>query len=155
MNCILWLSSVVFIFYAFAGYIWSIKWTQGQLEEGTPFTKWAIFGWKENWKRRWPSLYSSHWWTWSPCNQKSIGKLCILSLENLIIYHKKIYDTGNSIQMTLFYFQVLYNILDWPTKPNSKLIVIGILLFPSLLIMCFPTITKLLLEEIFSFFDKI
>ena len=26
------------------------------------------------------------------------------------------------------WFQVLYNILDWPTKPNSKLVVIGILL---------------------------
>lgn len=28
--------------------------------------------------------------------------------------------------LTIFSLQVLYNILDWPTKPHSNLVVVGI-----------------------------
>lgn len=38
-----------------------------------------------------------------------------------------------------FSYQVLYNILDWPTKPNSNLVVIGnfLLYWPVILILLF------------------
>ena len=46
---------------------------------------------------------------------QEINKKLAFSYYNLFSYH-----------LTLaFFYQVLYNILDWPTKPNSNLVVIG------------------------------
>lgn len=55
------------------GHIWSVKWTQGWMERGSPFAKWEVCRREENWWRGWPTMYFAHWWTWSSCNQKPVG----------------------------------------------------------------------------------
>lgn len=58
-----------------------------------------------------------------------IDELDLLVTRNQAVccafYMTDAYAIAFSILMTNFHMQVLYNILDWPTKPNSKLIVIG------------------------------
>jgi hypothetical protein len=47
--------------------------------------------------------------------------LCSWEMPNILIF-------GNlpcSLTFVLIFYQVLYNILDWPTKPNSNLVIIG------------------------------
>lgn len=51
------------------------------------------------------------------------------SIRKLVI-KSTFFKTCNHIVIFFLFSQVLYNILDWPTKPHSKLIVIGkIILF--------------------------
>lgn len=54
-------------------------------------------------------------------NQSVTYKSC----SKKLVIRSTIFNIWNHIAMNFLLSQVLYNILDWPTKPHSKLIVIG------------------------------